>query len=407
MPAWGAFVGVCSFLALAVVSLSRASAGVVREPDGVDAPVPDVSAAALFANVGLTHGTILVFVAGAAVLAGIPADALGATASLDGLAAGVVAGVLLAPWLVLLVAHAVGLPIVDQGDTSWIPPSSLFYLARSLHEYLFYSVREYLVYGHAWLVWLAILLAIGAVLRFDPEADPDDDADEVELEASDRSLVLAVWLVVPMVTPYVVGYLFEPIYRHKYTIGASLAFFVMVGYGLTKLWDNYGRVVPAALAILLVVGTVAPIGSIYDEPNHPDWRSTVEELESESTGEPLIVTSPTFMNGLSEYYGGDDVTVRSVPPNATWNGTLADIVAGHDRVWFAYSTWYISDGRIRHLYEEFAAGGYEIDFEREFDREEDGGDSDRIAASYSVFAAQLYDTSGGGIDRGSVGNATG
>jgi len=317
-----------------------------------------------------------------------------------------VAGVLLAPWLVLLVAHAVGLPIVDQGDTSWIPPSSLFYLARSLHEYLFYSVREYLVYGHAWLVWLAILLAIGAVLRFDPEADPDDDADEVELEASDRSLVLAVWLVVPMVTPYVVGYLFEPIYRHKYTIGASLAFFVMVGYGLTKLWDNYGRVVPAALAILLVVGTVAPIGSIYDEPNHPDWRSTVEELESESTGEPLIVTSPTFMNGLSEYYGGDDVTVRSVPPNATWNGTLADIVAGHDRVWFAYSTWYISDGRIRHLYEEFAAGGYEIDFEREFDREEDGGDSDRIAASYSVFAAQLYDTSGGGIDRGSVGNAT-
>ena len=79
----------------------------------------------------------------------------------------------------------------------------------------------------------------------------------------------------------------------------------------------------------------------------------------------------------------------------------------------AYSTTaiqqsrYISDGRIRHLYEEFAAGGYEIDFEREFDREEDGGDSDRIAASYSVFAAQLYDTSSGGIDRGSVGNATG
>jgi len=115
MPAWGAFVGVCSFLALAVVSLSRASAAVVREPDGVDAPVPDVSAAALFANVGLTHGTILVFVAGAAVLAGIPADALGATASLDGLAAGVVAGVLLAVGNELLsrVAEAFGVPYSD------------------------------------------------------------------------------------------------------------------------------------------------------------------------------------------------------------------------------------------------------------------------------------------------------
>jgi len=315
-----------------------------------------------------------------------------------------VVGVLLSPWLVLLVAHAVGLPIVDQGDTSWIPPSSLFYLAHSLQEFLFYNVREFLVYGHTWLVWLAILLAIAALLRFNPDADPDDDTDEVELEAADRSLVLAVWLVVSMVTPYAIGYLFQPIYRIKYTIGASLAFFVMVGYGITKLWNNYGRVVPAALAILLVVGTGAPIVDIYDRTNHPDWRSTVDELESESSGEPLIVTSPTFMDGLSEYYGGDDVTVRSVPPNATWNGTLADIVAGHDRVWFAYSEWYIDDGPVRHLYEEFAAGGYEIDFEREFDRERDG-DSGRLAASYSVFAAQLYNTSDGGIDRGSVGSA--
>jgi len=313
---------------------------------------------------------------------------------------------LLAPWLVLLVAHAVGLPIVDQGDTSWIPPSSLFYLFDSLHEYLFYNVRDYLVPGHGWLVWVAILLAVAALLRFDPDAATDDDENEVDLEASDRSLVLAVWLVVPTVTPYAIGYVFEPIYRHKYTIGASLAFFVMVGYGITGLWDSYGRVVPAALAVLLVAGTVAPMGSLYHNPNHPDWRSAVDELERESTGEPLVVTSPTYMDGLSEYYGGDDVTVRSVPPDATWNGTLADIVAGHDRVWFAYSNWYIGEGRIRYLYEEFAAGGYVIDFEREFEREGDG-ESDRVVTAFSVFAAQLYNTSDGGIDRGSVGNASG
>jgi len=274
-----------------------------------------------------------------------------------------VVAVLLAPWLVLLVAHAVGLPIVDQGDTDWIPASSLFYLFGTVRQYLFYNIDDLLVPGHGWLVWVAILIAIAAGLRFRPDADPDDDVDEIELEASDRSLMLAVWLVVPIVTPYVLGYVFDPIYRHKYTIGASLAFFVMIGYGVTKLRDNYGRVAPAAIVVLLLVGTVAPMGTIYHETQKPEWRSAMGEFDEKTGGEVLVVTSPGFVDGPIEYYADDGVTVRSVPPNATWNGTFAELLAGWDRVWFVFSNWYLSESRSRSLASELAEGGFVIDSE--------------------------------------------
>lgn len=111
-PAWAEFVGFCAFLAFAVVALSRASAAEVT-----DARARKPSAAALFVNVAVTHGPLLVLVVGAAALARIPLGALGVgrTPLLVALGAGVVAGVLLALGneLFAVVADAVGTPYSD------------------------------------------------------------------------------------------------------------------------------------------------------------------------------------------------------------------------------------------------------------------------------------------------------
>lgn len=124
-PAWAAFVGVCVFLAFVVVSLSRASASMTADEEDVEA---DVSAGALFANVAVTHGTIVVLVASAGWLAGIPdaAFGLGEHSLATTLWLGGFAGVLIALGNELLaaVADALGVPYSEALRELLTPDSS-------------------------------------------------------------------------------------------------------------------------------------------------------------------------------------------------------------------------------------------------------------------------------------------
>ncbi|MFB6151193.1 MAG: glycosyltransferase family 39 protein [Haloarculaceae archaeon] len=307
----------------------------------------------------------------------------------------VVVGALLAPWLALLAAHALELPLVAYSTTDWIPSPSLAYFFRAPRAYLFYSVREFRFFAHPWVVWPAIGLAAAALLRFNPDADPEDDADEIELGYSDRSLLLAVWLAVGTVVPLVLSYLLDPIYRHKYTIGASLAFFLMAARGVEKLDANYSRWFAYGLAALVVVAAAGSLGGIYDAQQKPDWREGIAELEAEAGDSALVVTSPGFVAGPIEYYAdGDRTTIRAIPKNATWNGTLSAVVGDRPTVWLAVSTWYIERGQVQYLLNEFEDGGYER-LMRGALAEERRGDSPRAVLEYGVVAYELHWTGEG------------
>jgi len=302
----------------------------------------------------------------------------------------VAVGVLLAPWIVILAGHVFGLGFVDTGDTDWIPGQQIWYMFDSFHEYLFYNVFEYPVPGHGWLVWLAIGLVVAAFLRFNPEADPDDEVDEVEVGYSDRTLMLGVWLVVPILTPFVLSWLVKPIYIHKYTIGASLAFFILIARAVQKLEASYSSLFAYGLVAVLLVGMAAPMGTIYEDPQKPDWREVTHGVEDESGPDPLVLTTPTFMNGTIEYYASEETTVESIRWNATWNETISDLVGDRDRVWFVYSTWHMSESQVQHVSEEFETGGYEFDFREQFERE-DESDSHRLVLGYAVIGVEFVD----------------
>ncbi|QDX39769.1 CPBP family intramembrane glutamic endopeptidase [Salarchaeum sp. JOR-1] len=119
--ATAAFLGVGVFLAFAVVALSRAP-----PPDATDTAA--LSAGALYANVALTHGTLLVVVAGAAWLFGVPLTLLGVgTRPLsEAVFVGVLAGLLLAVGNVAAAraADALGVPYSDALTDLLTPDSA-------------------------------------------------------------------------------------------------------------------------------------------------------------------------------------------------------------------------------------------------------------------------------------------
>ncbi|MEE6211259.1 CPBP family glutamic-type intramembrane protease [Salarchaeum sp. III] len=127
MAAFAGFLGVCVFLAFAVVALSRAT------PTDAVADTADPPAGALYANVALTHGTLLSAVAAAAWAAGIPLHALGVgTRPLpSAVLLGVLAGVVLAAGNLVAarVADALGVPYSDALTDLLTPASAGGWLA--------------------------------------------------------------------------------------------------------------------------------------------------------------------------------------------------------------------------------------------------------------------------------------
>ncbi|GAA0653268.1 CPBP family intramembrane glutamic endopeptidase [Salarchaeum japonicum] len=126
-PATAAFLGVCVFLAFAVVALSRAT------PADAVPDTTDVSAGVLYANVALTHGTLLVVVAATAWLFDVPRDLLGVgTRPLpEAVIAGVLAGVVLAAGNAgaARAADALGVPYSDALTDLLTPASTRGWVA--------------------------------------------------------------------------------------------------------------------------------------------------------------------------------------------------------------------------------------------------------------------------------------
>jgi len=122
-----AFLGVCAFLAFAVVALSRTtpSEGVVD--------ASEVSAGVLYANVVVTHGTLFVVVAATAWLFEVPDAALGVgTRPLpDAVLVGVLAGLVLAAGnaAAARVADALGVPYSDALTDLLTPASASGWVA--------------------------------------------------------------------------------------------------------------------------------------------------------------------------------------------------------------------------------------------------------------------------------------
>lgn len=248
-------------------------------------------------------------------------------------------GFLLGPYLLVLLARLRTLTGGGESRISWIPAPDLGDLATTVQSYLafpgmggtlgpFTSVGAAVAAGAAALAVGLSVLPLAARVR----------GGEVRRGPTPWTPMLALWFLIPVAGPYLVSLLVTPVYQHQYTIGASVALFLLVGAGtssLRRLLQPASSPLGAhhLAAGLLLAATAAPLPGYYAVDQKDQWREAVAEVESSAQPGALVIVSESYTVKPYRYYA-DRTDLTVAPMDADAEAQRIDArTEGHDAVW--------------------------------------------------------------------------
>ncbi|NUB89828.1 glycosyltransferase family 39 protein [Haloterrigena sp. SYSU A558-1] len=250
-----------------------------------------------------------------------------------------VTALLLLPWLVRLLRRTVAASAGDTGNVSWIPlPTGetvrgtfAAYLGGQLFEESFPVLVSLVVVG---CLVLALSSGRDAVTATDRDASGATTATDREDTPVNAVYVVLLWFVVPILVPIALSHVVTPIFVDRYSIGASLAFFLLIAIGVRTISRPSLRYVVVGV---LLVGLAAPLPAYYQDDQKEQWRAAAADVESSVDGDDVVLVSRPFTERTFGYYFDRSVapTVR-IPPDASADEIRAS-VDGHDDVWIVLS----------------------------------------------------------------------
>lgn len=269
----------------------------------------------------------------------------------------------LVPWLVRLVSRTMAANEGETSNVSWVPLPTAETVWQTFAAYLGgHLVGESLPILVSLVVAGCLVLALSSdratTVETDrstsSETDRTTTSETGRWHASVNSVYLVVlWLVVPILVPVALSHVVAPIFVDRYSIGASLAFFLLIAYGVRTLSRPSLRYVVVGI---LLVGLVAPLPTYYQDDQKEQWREAAADVEANADGDDVVLVSRPFAERpFSYYFDQSNATIVRIDPDASTDDVRAS-VDGHDDVYVVLSyTSSSTDQRILQAVEGHSA----------------------------------------------------
>ena len=150
-------------------------------------------------------------------------------------------------------------------------------------------------------------------------------------------LLVITWLIVPIILPYILSEIFIPMYHHRYVIGASPAFYLLLAFIISKI----GKVVPEFITLGMIVIVITPgLYEFYVTPVREQWREAAAYVEQNSQENDVIVISEigrdNNLKNFNWYFRGNlsecSIGVR-LKRGDEIKEALERCISGHNRFW--------------------------------------------------------------------------
>jgi len=153
--------------------------------------------------------------------------------------------------------------------------------------------------------------------------------------------LLILWITIPILIPFVLSHVSSPIYQIKYTIAASLAYYILIAKGI-MLWRS--QPLKRAVIGMIVVISLTNMHLYYSSLKKECWREVARYVEFDARKNDLVLFVAGYcLDGAYEYYANDTYLVKRPFPQNTRNVDAANIaeleplLENHERVWLVLS----------------------------------------------------------------------
>lgn len=259
--------------------------------------------------------------------------------------------VLFALWLPTLISRT-----LTEQSTFWAPKPSIAAVIDVFSKYsgamISYQSNSPLLYQSSLLLLLFLLvlssLSIIGLEKTNGRIDwrnfftsLDGYSWRARLLNTDKIYFLLVWLLTPIILPFIISQFSTPIFILRYTIVASLAFYLLIAKGISSISHKYAK---SIIIGIIIVFSLVYIREYYTKPFYLEqWRDVANYVDTNAKNKDLLL----FHQGdcqdmLFDYYSKrTDVIKKSFPPEIGWKSQidegdikkLGPTVEGYNRVW--------------------------------------------------------------------------
>jgi hypothetical protein len=156
-----------------------------------------------------------------------------------------------------------------------------------------------------------------------------------------------------------------PIYWYRYTIVASLAFYLLVAKGIRNIGSGYLKL---AIISLVILGSLVDVQGYNMATNKERWREVVAYVETNAEHGDLILFNAGYSQLPFDYYSRrTDLIKRPFPENTRDVDKenikeLASIIESYNRVWVIQS----HSGDYEGLINETLGESYNLSYQQEY-----------------------------------------
>jgi uncharacterized membrane protein len=242
---------------------------------------------------------------------------------------------LFAPWIPMYVK----LMIRSQGHF-WLKESSFDTIRQSFEQYA----------GSEKLMFLLIGLAFLSLITWNKTRESSDWAhlsqwprflgQRVVLTDLRPIYLLGLWLLVPIVLPFLISQVSSPMYKFRYAVAASLALYLLAAKGIKNLAYAPAKLIITGIIIFLSLSTV---WTYYVKVQKEQWREAAKYVEARAQPGDLVLFNTGYSRSPFNYYSKRADLIKKSFPKGTPKHEgetiekLAPTLRDHERVWLILS----------------------------------------------------------------------
>ena len=225
----------------------------------------------------------------------------------------------------------------SSSEGFWLPKPSLLMLIYTPH---FYVTR----YLSPELVWAYVALAVLGLIRLKQSSrniiqglrkrrKPLAWSGFLACRRTDGFLLL--WMICPLLIPFIWSRIGTPMFWPRYTVAAAPAFAMLVSQGLLNLSTRSMRY---SMTCMLATITAMSLSRYHAQPTE-SWRALTATVRSLAQPDDALTISDMGAQWVFDYYIRGSLAFHPLPATVrdnqqkTTQGSLERIVTGHRRLW--------------------------------------------------------------------------